>query len=176
MANDKPLRAATFLEGIDLPAHKDDLIEHVRRQGADEDVVATLERLPDKEIEGPFELSRALGEIEIEIGREEREQALTEPLAREKEETAMANDKPLRAATFLEGIDLSAAKNGNKRWQNLLLPPKGPGSSTPTRARPAAVISLSTLLPTTSLARRFLSCSCSTDASKRPKTSRLLHK
>ena len=81
MANDTPLRAATFLEGIDLPANKGDLIEHVRQQGADEDVVATLERLPAQTFEGPFELSRALGELEIEIGREERERAPAEPLA-----------------------------------------------------------------------------------------------
>src|SRR5215211_5162372 len=77
MANDMPLHVANFLGGIAYPVSKADLIDHVRQQGADEDVVATLERLPDQTFREPFELSGAFGELEI--GREER--AFAEPLA-----------------------------------------------------------------------------------------------
>ena len=84
MANDEPLRAAYFLRRIDddiFPLTKEELIAHVVRQGANEDVVATFERLPEEEVTDPHQLSRAFGELEIELRREERERALAEPLA-----------------------------------------------------------------------------------------------
>jgi len=77
MTNGELSRVANFLRGIGFPASKAELIDHATQRGADEDVVATLELLPAQTFEGPFDLSRAFGELEI--GREER--ALAEPLA-----------------------------------------------------------------------------------------------
>src|SRR5215211_2315146 len=100
MANDMPLHVANFLGGIAYPVSKADLIDHVRQQGADEDVVATLERLPDQTFREPFELSGAFGELEI--GREER--AFAEPLA------AQGTWETLHVANFLGGIAYPVSK------------------------------------------------------------------
>src|SRR5215217_5910040 len=103
MVNDEPLRAANFLRRIDddiFPLTKEELVAHIVRQGADEDVVATFERLPEEEITDPHQVSRGFGELELELRREERERALAEPYAIEKRATAMANGEPLRAANF----------------------------------------------------------------------------
>ncbi len=46
----------SFLQGIEFPAHKDDIIHAVRKNGAPNDVVAALERLPANEFAGPREV------------------------------------------------------------------------------------------------------------------------
>lgn len=70
MANGELARVANFLRGITFPVSKADLLDHATQQGADEDVVATLEQLPAQTFEEPFGLSEAIGELEIV--REER--------------------------------------------------------------------------------------------------------
>jgi hypothetical protein len=44
-----PIQIQTFLKGVDYPASKEDLLASAERNGADEDVRATLEQLPDDE-------------------------------------------------------------------------------------------------------------------------------
>ena len=41
-----PIQIQTFLKGVDYPASKEDLLAHAERNGADEDIRATLEQLP----------------------------------------------------------------------------------------------------------------------------------
>ncbi len=56
-------KTARTLKGIQYPVTKDKLIEHVQAQGANGDVVATLQRLPNnQEFKGPFCLSKALAQ------------------------------------------------------------------------------------------------------------------
>lgn len=52
-----------FLKGVDYPASKRDLLETAERNGADEDVRTTLERLPDEEYQTPADVSQALAKI-----------------------------------------------------------------------------------------------------------------
>src|SRR6185437_1050744 len=71
MVNVRPVHVAKFLEGIDYPVNKADLLKHAAQYRADGNVLATLEQLPDQTFEGAFGLSKAIGKI----GREERELA-----------------------------------------------------------------------------------------------------
>jgi poly(hydroxyalkanoate) depolymerase family esterase len=73
VANGKSVPVAESLRGIAYPVTKADLITYARQHGADDHVLAKLERLRDQAFEGPCGLSRAIGEI----GREER--AFAEP-------------------------------------------------------------------------------------------------
>ena len=59
-----PIQIQKFLKGVNYPASKSDLLENAEREGADEDVRATLEKLPDQEYETPADVSKALGKIE----------------------------------------------------------------------------------------------------------------
>lgn len=58
MANDQankpnPTQIQKFLGGMDYPAGKQKLVEHAREKGAPDDVVQTLEGLPDRDYDGP---------------------------------------------------------------------------------------------------------------------------
>jgi hypothetical protein len=64
MARVNPVQLQKDLKGMDYPANKQDLIEHAKRQGADENVRSTLEQLPDQNYETPAEVSKAVGELE----------------------------------------------------------------------------------------------------------------
>ena len=59
-----PIQIQKFLKGVDYPASKNDLLKNAEREGADEDVRTTLERLPDEEYESPADVSQALGNID----------------------------------------------------------------------------------------------------------------
>lgn len=56
-----PIQLQKFLKGVDYPADKQTLIDTARREGADENVCATLEQLPDDEFQTPAEVSQAFG-------------------------------------------------------------------------------------------------------------------
>jgi hypothetical protein len=58
-----PIQMQKFLKGVDYPASKSDLLETAERNGADEDVRTTLERLPDEEYQTPADVSQALAKI-----------------------------------------------------------------------------------------------------------------
>ncbi|MCW2877937.1 MAG: hypothetical protein JWQ95_2037 [Sphaerisporangium sp.] len=49
-----------FLSGVDYPATKEQLLEHAKRKGADEQAMEALRRLPDREYDGPSGISKAL--------------------------------------------------------------------------------------------------------------------
>ena len=48
-----------FLHGITFPAHKDDVIHAARKNGAPNDIVGTLQELPENEFATAEELLRA---------------------------------------------------------------------------------------------------------------------
>lgn len=64
MAKTNPIQLQKFLKGMDYPARRQDLVEHAKKEGADENVCATLEKLPDEEYETPADVSKAVGSIE----------------------------------------------------------------------------------------------------------------
>jgi hypothetical protein len=49
-----------FLGGISYPASRDQLIDHARGKKADKEVLDALQELPDREYEGPNEVSQAV--------------------------------------------------------------------------------------------------------------------
>jgi hypothetical protein len=56
-----PFRIQKFLGGLRYPARKDQVLERARERGADDRVIAALERLPDGAWDSPISLSRQVG-------------------------------------------------------------------------------------------------------------------
>jgi hypothetical protein len=59
MAHSNPIQIQKYLKGVDYPASKKALIDSARRNGADDNVVASLEQLPDEEFQTPADVSEA---------------------------------------------------------------------------------------------------------------------
>ena len=64
MAKVNPIQVQKFLKGLTYPAKKEQVVEHAREQGADENVVSVLEKLPDEQYQTPADVSRAIGRVE----------------------------------------------------------------------------------------------------------------
>jgi len=60
MAQAEFIKVQKFLSGVDYPASKQDLIEHARKQNADQDALQALEHIPDREYDGPNAVSSAV--------------------------------------------------------------------------------------------------------------------
>ena len=58
-----PIDVQRFLEDVNYPVRRSTLVDHAGRRGANEDVRATLERLPDEQFESPTEVSEAIGRL-----------------------------------------------------------------------------------------------------------------
>jgi hypothetical protein len=57
-----PIQLQRHLSGVDYPANRDALINAARDQGADEDVINALRRIPDREYDGPNAVSKAVAQ------------------------------------------------------------------------------------------------------------------
>ncbi|XVQ88552.1 DUF2795 domain-containing protein [Microbispora siamensis] len=57
-----PIQMQKHLKGVDYPASKSDLIRTARDQGADDNVIDALERIPDRQYDGPNAVSKAVTE------------------------------------------------------------------------------------------------------------------
>lgn len=65
MAKANPIAVQKYFKGVDYPATTGELIQQAQEQGADEDVLSILEKLPeDEEFESPTDVSAALGSLE----------------------------------------------------------------------------------------------------------------
>ncbi len=53
MANVNPIQVQKALGGMNYPAGKQEILEHARQQGADQEVITALEQIPDREYDGP---------------------------------------------------------------------------------------------------------------------------
>jgi hypothetical protein len=70
MAHANPVQIQKFLKGVDYPASKAQLIENAKKMGADENILASLEQLPDKEFQTPADVSEEFkGPSEDRVGR-----------------------------------------------------------------------------------------------------------
>jgi hypothetical protein len=58
-----PIEVQRFLEGVNYPTRKGQLVQQARREGASDDVRSTLERLPDKRFQDPTDVSKAIGKL-----------------------------------------------------------------------------------------------------------------
>lgn len=59
-----PVQVQKFLGGLDYPVDKAQILEKARSEGADENVIQTLESIPDGEYESPVSVSREIGRLE----------------------------------------------------------------------------------------------------------------
>lgn len=64
MATVNPIQVQKFLGGMDYPASKDEIVSHAKSKGADENIMQTLEQLPDEDFETPADVSKAISQIE----------------------------------------------------------------------------------------------------------------
>lgn len=64
MAKVNPIQVQKFLSGMDYPCNKQDIVEHAKSQGADDNVMETLKQLPDENYQTPADVSEAIGKIE----------------------------------------------------------------------------------------------------------------
>jgi hypothetical protein len=64
MAKVNPIQLQKHLKGIDYPVNKKDLIQHAKKNGADQDICSILEQLPDEQYETPTDVNKAVGEVE----------------------------------------------------------------------------------------------------------------
>jgi hypothetical protein len=58
-----PIQVQKFLGGIDYPVEKEKLVEHARSNGADDEVMETLEALPFDDFNSPNDVSEAIGKL-----------------------------------------------------------------------------------------------------------------
>jgi hypothetical protein len=56
-----PVQVQKFLSGLDYPVRRQQIIDKAKENGADRQIIAMLERLPDREYEGPSGISREIG-------------------------------------------------------------------------------------------------------------------
>ncbi|MBE9179239.1 DUF2795 domain-containing protein [Oculatella sp. LEGE 06141] len=64
MAKANPIQIQKFLKGISYPASKEDVVSHAKEQGADKEVLNTLQQMPDDEFETSADVSKAIGAVE----------------------------------------------------------------------------------------------------------------
>ncbi|HEY0400961.1 MAG TPA: DUF2795 domain-containing protein [Blastococcus sp.] len=55
-----PIDIQKALSGMDYPASKADIVRHAEQQGGDKEVVEALEKIEDREYEGPSGVSSAV--------------------------------------------------------------------------------------------------------------------
>lgn len=60
----RPAQVQKFLGGLDDPVEKKDLLGRARREGADDDARAAIERVPDRRCDGPVSLSSEVGKLD----------------------------------------------------------------------------------------------------------------
>lgn len=69
MANDNhieqadPMTIQRYLRSVDYPCSKDELVEKAKEAGADEEVIETLEEMPDEIFESPTDVAQSIGKI-----------------------------------------------------------------------------------------------------------------
>jgi len=62
MANE-PIEVQKYLSGIDYPATREELAQHARDQGADDQIVEHLQQLPQDRFDGPNAVSQAISKV-----------------------------------------------------------------------------------------------------------------
>jgi predicted outer membrane protein len=67
MAHVNPIQIQKYLKGVDYPASKAALLEKAKSLGADENICASLEMLPDEDFQTPADVSQAFGELPDDV-------------------------------------------------------------------------------------------------------------
>ena len=56
-----PTDVTKHLKGIDFPAGKQDILEHAKKQGADGEVLALIDKMPDGKFETMADVMKGVG-------------------------------------------------------------------------------------------------------------------
>ncbi|HEY3007387.1 MAG TPA: DUF2795 domain-containing protein [Micromonosporaceae bacterium] len=59
----KPIRLQEYVGGLDYPVSREDLVRRAQEQGADQEVLHTLQSLPREEFNSPDDVTEALGDL-----------------------------------------------------------------------------------------------------------------
>lgn len=59
-----PIQVQKFLKKVNYPATKMDIINTARHEGADRNVIETLEKIPDRTYDEPVGISEEIGKFE----------------------------------------------------------------------------------------------------------------
>lgn len=59
-----PVQVQKFLKGVDYPTDKDDLVRTAKDQGADENVINTLQNMQMEDFNSPNDVTEAIGKME----------------------------------------------------------------------------------------------------------------
>ncbi|MGN6741844.1 MAG: DUF2795 domain-containing protein [Amnibacterium sp.] len=57
-----PIQIQKFLGGMDYPVSKDTILETAKKEGADQNVLDALGRIPDREYDAPTAVSKAVAD------------------------------------------------------------------------------------------------------------------
>ena len=60
---DNPIEVQSYLDGIDYPVRREDLVRHAEERGAPEDVLTALRRVRDEKFDDPTDVSEAIGRL-----------------------------------------------------------------------------------------------------------------
>jgi len=64
VGGNSPANVQKYLHGVSYPADKKDLVEQARRNDAPDEVVETIEALPEEHYGGPQDVMKGYGETE----------------------------------------------------------------------------------------------------------------
>lgn len=64
MANINPVQVQQYLGGVNYPASREDLVSYAKQQGADNNILQTIQNLPYDNFDTPADVSEAVGEME----------------------------------------------------------------------------------------------------------------
>jgi hypothetical protein len=56
----EPIEVQKYLSGMNYPATKEQIVDNAKSQGAPEEVMESLEQIPDEEYDGPNKVSQAV--------------------------------------------------------------------------------------------------------------------
>ncbi len=59
-----PIQVQKFLKGVDYPCSKQDLVNKAKEEGADQNVLRTLQNMPMDRFNSPNDVAQAIGMIE----------------------------------------------------------------------------------------------------------------
>ena len=59
-----PIKVQKYLKGVSYPASKEDLINHAKKNKADNELVSMLEQMKSKKFANPSDVSKALGDLD----------------------------------------------------------------------------------------------------------------
>lgn len=62
-SNTTPTQIQKELKGMNYPASKQDLLDHIDNNGKNKEVHSLLEQIPDKEYNSPVEVNKEIGQL-----------------------------------------------------------------------------------------------------------------